>query len=73
MSKLLKSVTHRSVGNRKPKKDISQEPEMQRLKELFSSMTDQEKERTLDQVSGSPLTEKVGGSRGGNGSFGASG
>jgi len=40
------AVTKGTVGN----KDISQEPEMQRLCEVFDSMTDDEKARTLAHV-----------------------
>lgn len=44
------SGKHRSVIARKRRRDISQEPEMIELKELYSDMTDEEKERTVDYL-----------------------
>lgn len=41
-----KTVTLRSVGNKKKCKNISQEPEMKRLKELHRDMSEEEKTRT---------------------------
>jgi len=40
------------VLDRKNKKDISQEPEMIRLKALFSSMTPEEQTRTIEYIKG---------------------
>jgi len=41
-----KTVTLRSVSNRKKGKNISQEPEMKRLKKLHRDMSEEEKNRT---------------------------
>ena len=43
-------VTHRPVIDRKPGKDISQEPEMKELVRVFRDMTEGEKGRTLDHL-----------------------
>jgi len=50
MAKVRRFVNHRSVIDRKKGRDISKEPEIVRLKELYKGMTDQEKDRTLDHL-----------------------
>ncbi len=51
MSKKIKSVKHRPVINTSTKKDISKEPAMIRLKELFNSeMSKEQQARTLEYL-----------------------
>ena len=45
-----KSGTHRAVSAKKQRKDISEEPEMKKLKSLFNQMPDTEKARTIDHL-----------------------
>jgi hypothetical protein len=43
-------VTKGPVGNRKPAKNISQEPEMKQLETLFSEMDEGERQRTIEYL-----------------------
>jgi excisionase family DNA binding protein len=44
-------VTKGPVGNKIDRRDISQEPGMKQLKELFSQMTEDERARTIEYLS----------------------
>jgi ABC-type uncharacterized transport system ATPase subunit len=45
-----KTVKHRPVIDRRQGRNISQEPEMIELKELFADMTTEEKDRTAEYL-----------------------
>lgn len=45
-----KSVAKGTVGNKKGKKDISQEPEMLKLARIYDGMTEEEQARTMDYL-----------------------
>ncbi|MBF0344308.1 MAG: hypothetical protein HQL06_08765 [Nitrospirae bacterium] len=50
MSKRDKSVNHRSVLDKKPKRNISDEPEMKELKAILSGMSTEEVQRTFEHI-----------------------
>ncbi|MBF0345860.1 MAG: hypothetical protein HQL06_16730 [Nitrospirae bacterium] len=52
MKKREKSVKHRPVLDKKPKRNIADEPEMKELKAILSGMSTEEVQRTFDHIEG---------------------
>lgn len=48
---------HGPVLAKKPTKDISQEPEMVELKRIYHDMTEEEKQRTLEELNSGDVPE----------------
>ncbi|MBF0503420.1 MAG: hypothetical protein HQM09_25110 [Candidatus Riflebacteria bacterium] len=52
MKKKAKSVKHRPVLDKKPKRNIADEPEMKELKAILSGMSTEEVQRTFEHLEG---------------------